>query len=242
MRQLTPHDIASYIYCPLLYKEKRHSVTAKPLTFFESCVRAALVEGERNAVLKDSVVSPRKLLSAWDKVWWPAAASKNIRMKEADELALKAIMKLTDYCKYDIADHSYPTAAVNAGMRMPLGKHILTATAAVVKVNLNTKEKTTFLVNFTNRQLSPRDSAFDPAIRATAYAFYRGKEETVTHINVNINKEIDRLKTTASTFYPEDMEGIRKMLYHVEQGISAGAFYMNSFLCKECNQCKNIQL
>jgi hypothetical protein len=242
MGQLTPHDIASYIYCPLIYKEKRYGVTAKPLTFFESCVRAALVEGERNAVLKDSVVTPKKLLRAWDKTWWPAAAERNLPMKEANDVTLKAAMKLTDYCKYDISDYSYPTASVNAGVRLSLGRHTLTATADVVKINLNIPEINTILVNFTNRQLNPRASAFDPVVRATAYAFYRGKGETVSHIYVSINEELERLAVISSTFYPEDMEGIRKMLYHVEQGISTGALYMNPFLCEECNQCKNIKL
>ncbi|MHA2069834.1 MAG: hypothetical protein ACXABY_36175 [Candidatus Thorarchaeota archaeon] len=218
MPQLTPQDIASYLYCPLAYKEGR---TAKPLTFFEASVREAFIEGERSAVLKG-----------------PAAAGRGVKMKRAQELTLKAVTKFTDYCKYDISDYSYPTAGVQAGLSVPIGRHTLIATADLVKINLNLREKTTVLVNFTNIELDQRAAIFDPVAKATAYAFYRGKGEAVTHIYVNINKDLEKLSMVTSTFYKKDMEGIRKMLYHVEQGISSGTFHPNPYLCKECNRCK----
>ena len=240
---LNPLDIACYIYCPILLQKKRHDKISPRLTFAEQYIRKAFIYGEMNACLKDSVITPRKLLNAWEKVWWPSVtAAGTISIKEAHDISLKASHKFTDYCKYDISDCMFPTAGVEAESDVKIGQSILKATVDVVKVDLNEKNKNTVLVNFNRKGLSLSSAALDPAIRATAYAFYSGKGETITHISVDIDENIKDVKLTTSTFRPEAMEGIRKMLYYVECGISRGAFHANPYPCKECKVCPTFSI
>jgi len=235
-----PVDIASYIYCPILYKNKKQYIV-KPLTFFESCIRAALIEGERQALLRDTEVTPRMLLKAWDKIWWPAVIKKKISMAEADKYTLKATEILTSYSNYDLASYIYPTAGVLIGARLSVGRYTIEATTDLLKISLATKDKNTILVNFTNRDLDIHESALDPIIKCISYMFYYGNNESVSHVNVFIDARNNRVKTTMSRFDTEDMEEIRKMLYHVVHGISSKTFYPNVFMCKGCGRCKNLE-
>lgn len=241
MPVLTPLDVAAYVYCPILYSQGRQDVIAKPLTFFEGCVRAALIEGEREAMFRNTSVTPRRLMKAWDKVWWPAVVKKGLSMSEADKLTLKATQILTSYTKYDLSGYSYPTAGVKVGAQTPLGRHTIQATADVLKINATVKEKNTVLVNFTTRNLDIYESAFDPAVKCTSYLFYMGNKESVSHMNVYLDTKKNKIKITVSRFLPEDMEQIRKMLYHVELGIASSAFYPNPYGCKGCEGCQSSQ-
>jgi len=240
---LTPLDIACYIYCPVLQRKGRTDKIATKLTFTEENIRSAFIQGERNACLKDSIVSPRKLLSVWDKIWWPAIGEKGgISMKEANNISLIASSKFADYCKYDISDWMFPTAGVQAQSENYIGQSILKATVDVVKVDLDGKEKNTILINFDRKGLSLREAAMDPAIKATAYAFYSGKGETVTHMAIDLNENKNNIKITTSTFRPKIMEEIRKMLYHVEYGIRSGIYHVNPYKCQECKICQDFIL
>jgi CRISPR/Cas system-associated exonuclease Cas4 (RecB family) len=234
---LTPLDIASYIYCPILYNNKRQDLLSKPLTFFESYIRAALIEGERDAMLRNTSVTPKRLMRAWDKVWWPAVAKKGLSMTKADKLTLKATEILTDYAQYDLSGYVYPTAGVYIGKTTPT----IQATTDILKIHATAKEKNTVLVNFTRRKLDAYQSALDPAVKCTAYMFYMNNEEAVSHINAYIDTDKNKLKLTVSRFLPEDMEEIKKMLYHVEQGIASKVFYPNPYACKGCEGCKSSQ-
>jgi hypothetical protein len=239
---LNPLDIACYIYCPVLQEKGNTEKVANHLTFLEENLRNAFIDAERNACIKDSIVTPRKLLSSWDKIWWPAvAANGGISMKEANKLSLTASSKFADYCKYDISDWMFPTAGVKAESQIKINRSILKATADVIKVDLN-GEKNTILINFNRKNLSLRGAAHDPAIKTIAYAFYSGKGETITHIAIDLDETSNKIKMITSTFRPEDMEGIRKMLYHVESGISSGIPYVNPYMCKECKLCQDFIL
>jgi len=242
MGYLTTEDIAAYIYCPLLYKNLGHSVTSKPLTLLEESIRKTFIEGERAATLKDSIVSPKKFSLYWDNIWLPIAAANNISIKTSRRMSIDAIVKFADYCRYDISDWEFPSIGVEIQSNTKINNHIITASADIIKADFSTKHKATTIVNFTNRSLDLRQSAFDPIIRSIAYLFYSGRGEQVTHVNVNISEALEKLEMTTSTFYPKHMDQIRKMLYHVEGGISNQAFYPRSYSCKECNRCQNIKL
>lgn len=239
---LDVNDIASYVFCPVLQAKKRHDIVIPNLTFVEENRRAALIEGERNACLKDSMVVPRKLLRSWEKIWWPAAAKAGISMKEADKVSLHAGAIFADYCKYDISGWMYPTVGVEAESDVRIGPVVLRAKADVVKVDLDKDKPTTVLVNFNTRKLTLRTAAWDPAIKATAYAFYSGRGETITHISVDIDERKDMVNLITSTFRPEGMEEIRKMLYYVGCGIRFGSHHANPYLCKECKVCQDFTL
>jgi len=241
---LNPLDIACYVYCPVLQQKRKPEIIAPKLTFTEKNLREAFIEAERNACLKDSIVSPRKLLSAWDKIWWPAVAEQgSLSMKEANKISLQASFKFTDYCKYDISDWMFPTAGVEAQSEIRIGQSILQATADIVKVDLNKNNNiNTVLINLNRKGLSLKSAATDPAIKAIAYAFYSGRGETITHISIDVSEDQKNIKVTTSTFRPEAMEGIRKMLYHVECGIRSGVYHINPYQCQECNVCQNFIL
>jgi len=240
MASLTPDDIALYVKCPKLYERKGQ--ISKPLTFFESKLRETFIEGERNAVLKDSIIKPRKFTRAWNKLWFPAAIKRRISVKVATEKTLQATIKFADYCKYDISDYDYPTAGVDIQSSMIIGSHELIAQADILKIDLSTKKKTTVIINFSNKKLSLPELLFDPSARATAYSFYRGKGDYVTYINIDINERQEKLNITAVTFSPKEMDEIRKMIYHIELGIRNKAYYHNPNLCERCKACPVFKL
>jgi hypothetical protein len=237
MKILTPQDIANYIYCPILQKSRKQKLF-KPLTFFESCLRLALIEGERNALLKGNIVTPRRLLATWDKIWWSEAAKKDIPIKEAQRLTLKASEKLTDYCRYDLSSQVFPNIAVLTGAETHKNKYIFQARTDIIKVNLTTSNKTTVLVNFTNRNLNIIEAALDPYIRSTVYMFNQNKGEHILHVNVDISNTQGKLRITSSNFSPKEIEEIGKMIYHIERAIGSNIYYMNPYKCKECKACQ----
>lgn len=240
---ISAQDIATYLYCPFLYTRKNGSkIIARDLSFFESKLKEAFIEGENKAVMKDSVVTTYRLARAWDEIWFPAAARNKITLKETKDFTLKATIKFTDYCKYDISDYTFPTAGTNISIQNNINGSILLGNADLVKIDMTTKKKTTVIVNFTTLDLDNRGSSFDIMARVNAYCFFRNKGENVSHIYVNIDENKEKLKMVTSTFSEKDMEVIRKMIYHAEEGIRSKRFYHNPYLCKECNQCPNITL
>jgi hypothetical protein len=236
---LSPLDIACYVYCPVLQAKGATRIVAKPLTFTEQKIRAAIIEAERHACLKDSIVSPRKLRQAWDKIWWPAA--EHLPATESTKISLAAAHKFTDYCKYDMSDWMMPTAGVEAESTIRIGTSVLKAQVDIVKVDLE-KPQNTVLINLDRKGLSLRQAATDPAIKAIAYAFYSGRGETITYISIDVDESIDKISVTTSTFSPKAMEGIRKMLYHVECGIRSRTQHANPYACKECKVCQDFTL
>jgi hypothetical protein len=238
---IEPEDIGTYVYCPKLQRKGLHEKLFPKLSTFEQSVRDAIVLGEERALLKDSIVDVNKLTRAWDKTWWPAAVSNSIKMSEADKLTLKATEKFIDYCDYEFSDYSCPTIGVDIESQLQIGRSILKCKADLIKMNLNDKNKNnTMIINMSKRSLSIREAAFDPAIRATVYGFYRGGE-TITHVNLNIDEKNNKFSTSISSFRPEDMETIRKMIEQVQHGIESSTVYMNPYLCKECNVCPELK-
>ena len=208
-----------------------------PLTIFESCIRKAIIAGEENALLKDSIVEPRKLIRAWDTFWWPAVAKYQIPIEEAKKKTIDATAKFVDYCKYDFSDYLWPTVGTNIESNIYIGSSTLKASADIIKVNLESSKPNTVIVNLNRKRISNREASFDAEIRAICYAFYSGKGETITHICLDLDEKNKKIKPIMSTFDHNDMEQTRKMLYHIESGIRKNVLYMNSPACKECNVC-----
>ena len=232
---LTPDDIASYVFCPLSYK-KQVKISNK-LTFLEKCIRQTFIAGEQAACLKDSIVTPKKFMQEWDKIWWPAvAANRDLKMKRAEELTVKASYKFTDYCKYDVSDWMYPTLGTSVENDIRIGDSILRVSNDVVKINLHKKNNNVVLVNF-NKGLMHKNTAFDPAIQARAYAMHKNAD-VIIHINVDISNKQDGVRLITSTFRKKDIDTIRKMLYYVEYGIRMKNFHANPYKCEECGECQ----
>jgi hypothetical protein len=240
--RLEPPDIACFIYCPILLKKQQQERIFPPLTLSEECTRQAFIDAERGAALKDSIVSPRKLTQAWDQLWWPLAAQEGLGMARADDLAVEAATRFSDYCKYDISGWMYPTLGAEVESQIRVGESVIAARADVVKIDLSENRRNTVLVNFNRKGLTLSGAALDAAIHTIAYAFYSGRSEVVTHVCVDLSDGLEKLSVVTSTFRPEDMEQIRKMLYHVECGIRSGVHYANPNLCKECGICPSFTL
>lgn len=239
--RVTPEEIAAYVYCPMLLQKNRTSIVSPKLSFAEKGIRQAFIEGERNACLKDSIVDTRKLLRIWEKIWWPLASANKINLKDAAAISLKASSKFADYCKYDISDWGFPTAGVDIYSDVGLGPVIMRAHADIIKVDLDHKNPSTVIINFNTRKLSLMTAALDPAVLATAYAFYKGGED-ITHISINISEQQDKLSMITSAIRPSDILKIEKMLTHVARGIRNKNYYSNPFLCKECKVCRDFIL
>jgi hypothetical protein len=239
---ITPKDISTYLFCPLLYFKGKQNKFYGKLSFFEEKIKESFIAAEENALLLDSVVSVNRLVSAWDKIWWPEATKKKIKLSVSEKKSLIATQKFIDYCRYEMTDYLWPTIGTNIESQIKIGESILKCKTDLIKIDLESKNRSTVLVNFSNRSMDIREAAFDNAIRVLCYSFYSGRNEKVSHININIKEENPKIELSVSTFYPKDMKNIEKMIKHAENGIRNKISYMNWFACKECNECKQLKL
>jgi len=237
---VTPLDIACFQYCSKTLEKQSYKEKVIPsLTFFEEHVRRAIIEAEKSLIFKDSDIDPRKILRKWDSIWWPAAVSSKMDMKEAQQYAVDASAKFSDYCRYDVSDYLHPTAAADIETTIKINTSCLTARIDLLKVNLSEKKRNITLVDFTRKNLTTRDIILDPAIRAIAYAFSLGKDETITYTCIDVCEELEKLSVSSAVFRTAELEEIRKMLIHTESGIRNKVQRLNRWQCKECNICPN---
>lgn len=241
MRTLTPTDIASYIYCPILYYRQRQDFLYPDMSLFEDSLKKSFIKAEEKSLFKDTIVSVHKLTRAWDSIWWPSILKNKIDKTTAEKTTVKAVGKFMDYCNYEITDYLWPTVGVDVISKINLGDNILEASSDVIKINLEKNKRNTVLLNFTNKSLSIRDAAFDNRIKATAYAFWANKGETITHFNVNINEKQKDVDINVSTFQDKDLREIEKMVKHVSSCIYTGVRYMNPHMCERCNICPQLK-
>ena len=234
---ITPKDIAAYTYCPMLYYKGRQDKFLPKLTLFEKNLRQSFILAEEKVLLKNTIVSVQKLTNAWDSIWWPEVMKHKVEMAKAKNTTIKATERFIDYCNYEMTDYLWPTVGVDVESRIDLGRATLVANVDIIKVNLDKQKRNTVLLNFTNRELSIRDAAFDNLIKTIAYAFYTGNGETITHLNVNISEQTKKIQMGISHFDKKDMDDIRRMIYHVKTGICTGVKYMNPMICKGCGVC-----
>jgi len=235
--KLTPIDIATFTFCPILYYKGKSSRYFPRMNMYEECMKEAFVKAEEDAILKDTIVSTKRLTSAWDKIWWPKAAANGIKMSDSEKITLKAAKRFIEYCKYEITDHLWPSIGTDVLSEVRIGSSVLSSRANIIKVDLENKKRNTVIVDFTNRDLSVRDAAFDTYIKCTLYPFYSGRGEDMIYINVNISEAKEKLSTRFAKFTSEDMHDIGKMISYAEEGIRRRIKYMNSFSCKDCKVC-----
>jgi CRISPR/Cas system-associated exonuclease Cas4 (RecB family) len=241
---LTPFDIASYLYCPFLLEAKHQAkeIITPSLSPYEECLRQTIIRTEELCLLKDTEITPRKLLRVWDAIWWPIVGTLGLSIKESQMKSIEASSKLSDYCKYDISDIEYKTASTNIEAKKIVGSSILCATADIVKVDVSAKARNMVIIDLSRKDLTDLDVTIDPVIRATAYAFYTGKKETITYISVDVSGGGSKLKVKVSFFRPEELEDIAKSIKLAEQGIRTNTIYANPWKCKECNVCNSKSL
>lgn len=237
---LEPQDIASYIYCPMLYYRHGQNKINPKLTEYETFLKKAFILGEEKALLRDTAVSVSHLTSAWDSIYWPTVINK-IEMKAAEKTTYKAVQKFTEYCKYEIADYLRPTIGTDVKSEININGHLFKTSADIIKTDLESKNKNTVIVSFSNRELTSRDAAFNNIIRTNAYGFYSDRKETITCINVNINENNKEISLNQSTFKPNDMAQIRRTLEFIIKGIKSNVKYMNSYCCEDCNLCPKLK-
>lgn len=240
--RLYPEHIAAYTSCPLMYFKGRSDIIYPTMNDFEYSLRRAFIEGEREALLKDTIVDVNKLVRGWDNAWWPIVAKKKIPMKDAERQTLKATQIFMDYCSYEMTDYLCPTVGVDVESQKDIERSILISKADIIKVDLEKKHRNTVLVNFTKRKLSINQAAYDNAIKAIAYGFYTRKNESLTHLNIYLDENINKIKVNISVFQDEDFREIEKMIYHVHRGIKNDVRYMNTNACKECKLCPELKL
>jgi hypothetical protein len=212
------------------------------LTPYEECIRETIIRTEELCLLRESEITPRKMIRVWDSLWWPLASSLGIDMTEAKELSIKASSKFSDYCKYDLSDIHYVTVAAKAIAQRPVNSSVLHVSTDILKVNVSSKTKNMVLVDFSRKNLTDLDLVIDPIIRSTAYGFYTGNKETVTYISVDITRESSKLKVKVAFFRPEELEQIGKAVRLALQGIESKTRYANPWKCKECELCSSKSL
>lgn len=241
---LTPFDIATYMYCPFLLeaKHKAIEVITPPLSVYEKCLRETIIRTEELCLLRGTAIAPRKLLRVWDTTWWPIVGFLGLDIQESQLKSIHASSKLADYCRYDLSDVYYPTAATKVEAKKNINQSTLHATADILKVDISAKKKNMVLIDLSRKNLTDLDMAIDPMIRSTAYAFYTGHGETVTYISIDVSGGGSKLKVKISFFRPEELEMIGKSIKLVESGIRTNTIYANPWKCKECDVCSSKSL
>lgn len=238
---ITAEDILAYSYCPILVKRNRKDIILPKSSNIDKCLIRAFISAEQEACLKDSIVTTRRLLAAWEKIWWPNVISSNIPIEEANNLSLKTSDKFSEYCRYDLSDWGYPTLGTNVENILQLESATISVHADVLKINLELGRPNLVIVNFSNRQLNNRLLSIDPYTLSTVYGFYSGKEDYVTYINLFAS--IDRpLAVTSCMYSKDDIERLDIWFKNISRNIHKKNYYYNPFLCKECKLCRDLQV
>jgi hypothetical protein len=232
---LKPQDIARFSYCPML--PKGTGLVYKKNTFLEYCIGKAIKKAEKNCLLKDSTLTSKKIINAWDNIWWPACSAKNINFKTAQEITVKASRFFLDYCKYDVSGFLYPTVGVDIESQLNIGGSILKTKIDLLKVDLTVSQKNIVLIDFTKKDLRSIDVALDPGIAATALSFYRGKGEVIRYMCMQIDEKKNKIFATSRIFRPKQLQQTRKQIKNIMTAINNGVIYGNRFNCTECKQC-----
>lgn len=238
---ITIEDILTYSYCPMLLKRGKKDILLPKLSLVESTLKKTFIEAEREACIRDSITNPKRLLCAWEKLWWPIAASNNIAAKEAESISLDISGKFSEYCKYDISDWTYPTVGVNIENHIQVDSAAVVVHADILKVNLEINDPNMVIINFSTRVLSPRALSLDPYTLYTVYGMYTGAEKTITYVSVNIS-ENKKLSLVSSIYSSSEIEGLGKQFRNICKNIYNNNYYYNPFLCKECRVCQNLKV
>lgn len=235
---ITAEDILAYSYCPMLLKKHRKDIVLPRLSLIEETLKEAFIDAEREACLKDSITDPRRILCAWEKIWWRKALENNIKLEDADKISLNISDRFSEYCRYNISDWTYPTVGVNINKNIQVNSAIVSVHADILKVNLEINDPNLVIINFSNRVLSPRLLSIDPYVLSTIYGFYSGEEKQIMYISININ-ESKKLSVTSSIYSNEEIKNTGIQFKNICTNIYNKNYYYNPFLCEGCKICQS---
>ena len=241
---LTPTDISKFIYCPyLLSANKTNDRFNSSLSLFEKCVIMAFKATELHCLINGTELYPKKIITQWDKIWWPLATKNGINISEIEKLSIRAASIFADYCKYDVS--IFATVGVDIESQLKIGNSILKTTADIIKVDTDLPYKNIYVIGFGNKPKTIREIILDPAIRTNLYAIYDYKpeeEKVITYIYIRVQENQNKLLVTSSILRQDNIEEIRQMLNFVERGIRNKVKYMNLYNCEECKKCRDLEL
>lgn len=239
---LTPKDIARFAYCPYLkYTNKKIKQVDYKFNLFEKCVISSIKAAEKSCLLKETDITPRKILSKWDSIWWPEAVKNKIPTKEIESYSFKASSLFVDYCKYDISGFLYPAIGIDIKSEVKVGQSILITTTDIVKINLNLPQKNMHIIGFGTIPLSIREVVLNPEIRAITYSLYNANNMDMAYTYICVREGHEKLLVTTSVLRQDEMKEIERSIKYTEEGIRRQIKTMNIWNCKECNQCQSLR-
>lgn len=235
---LTPTDIARFIHCPYLFQTKQKSdLFENTLTLYEKCIVEAIKATESHCLINDRILTSKKIITRWDKIWWPTAAQAGMAPKEIENLSINAAQLFIDYCDYNIAH--FPTAGIDIPSEVLIGKSILKTKADLIKVDTAVPYKNIYILEFGNKPVRSKDIILDPAVRTLLYSFSLGEEQAITYTYLSFNEKSNKFLVTSAVMRHNNLEEIKQMLRFIEYGIRTNVSYMNPWNCGECKICRN---
>jgi hypothetical protein len=233
--RLKPEDIAGFVFCPFLYWRGGVERSMPPLTLFENNVRLSILAAEHKAMVQESYVNARKIGNAWERLWWPAAAEAGMSPKDTDKQAIKAALKFSSYCQYDVASPAYETLGTDVRSEVALTHGVLAATVDLIKIPIRSHPDIV-MVDFKRKDLKHTQAANDLAILSTVYAF-SGLKRPITYISIDLSESLREVKTVASAFRLQDIRQLGRNIDYVAEGIHKKIDYQSSWACESCNKC-----
>lgn len=206
-----------------------------PLNLFEQSVRAGILATEQQVMDLDSMIDPRKLGRAWEKIWWPMATEEGMSSTEANTMAVNATYKFMDYCGYDISGPLFETIGIEVPSEIQLPNAVLATEIDLIKMSLKGRGEIV-LIDFTRRGMKKIEVANDPAILATVYA-YSHLRKPITYICIDLDQRLDGVAIQAGFYSLERMPEIYSFLKHISNGISKRVNYIASWMCQDCRKC-----
>ena len=234
--QLRPSDIASFGYCPYLYWRRGTAQVVPPLSTFEDTVRKAVLAAEMKALKNGTHVTPRSLGSAWDKIWWTAAAAAKIPFVAAEKMSLGASFKFSDYCKYDISSSLFATIGTEVPFQVKLPHAVLAGEIDMIKLPIDDSDRRVTLIDFGRKDVTRTQLANDLAVLSVVYAF-RELNREITYMCVDLSEGIEKLKIVSSSFDKESIKETERTIQHLSEGMYRGVNYKSGWMCGECTKC-----
>jgi hypothetical protein len=234
--RLKPDDIVSFGYCPYLYWRRGTARVVPPLSTFEETVRKSILVAEAKALKNNTFVTPRSLGNIFDHFWWPAAAEAKIAFAEAEKMSLKASLKFTDYCKYDVSSSLYATIGTNVPFEVRLPHGVLAGNVDMIKLPIEGADKSIALIDMSRKGISNTQAMCDLAILSTVYAFQELKR-SITYMCIDLSENLEKLKIISSSFDRDGIKETERAIQYLSEGIYRGVNYKSGWMCGECTRC-----
>jgi hypothetical protein len=234
--RLKPLDFFYYSYCPLFYdlKDKHQNINQKQ-TLLEQKLSESIIETEKRCLLKDSIVSPRKIFRMIDNLWWPAATENNIPAKEIEEKAIKASKLAADYCKYDFAE--YENIATDIDISVNIGDSVLVNNYNIIKKDY---DGNVIILDLVRKNINQFNIFGDIGVAASCYIIAKNANQTTGYINILIDETKQNIETSIYWLKKSQLAETEKMLRFFEYGLRGNVRFPNKWNCKECKACKSL--